>query len=139
MKSIFYLTLLVIAACGAKNSSVDYGQTTVANLIAEKGEPLKEDSVPVADNKVLVYPDNEKYQVKGDIVTHGFKEPKGEGKTLLYWKHAFKDCETVTKKLAEPKGHERAEYELACPSEGKSVIYSEGSEFISRVIEYAKK
>lgn len=139
MKSYISLMLLALAACGAKETSIDYGSTTVANLIAEKGEPLKEESVPVAGNKMLIYPDNEKYQVQGDIVNYGFKSPKGEKISLLYWHHHFKDCQTSLKKISERKEHEPAEFELACPSEGKSVIYSEGSEFISRVIEYAKK
>lgn len=139
MKPFLFLLLLVVAACGARHSSVNYGKTTVAALIAEKGEPIKEQPVPTKDNKVLIYDGNEKYQVKDDIVTHGFKDPKGNEKTVLYWKHKFKDCDSVTKKIKEGKGHDFAEYELSCPSEGTSVIYTEGSEFISRVVEYEKK
>jgi len=139
MKPIFYLILLTAAACGVKHSSVDYGKTTVSDLKAAKGEPIKEMSIPVKAGKVLQYEGNEKYQVKGDIVTHGFKDPKGDEKTLIFWKHKFKDCETQSRKISESKGHELPEYELKCPSEGLTVIYTEGSEFVSRVIEHEKK
>lgn len=139
MKSIFYLSLLVLAACGVKQSSPKYGKATVADLVAEKGPPVEEKKIPINEGKVLIFEGNEKYQVKGDIVTHGFKEPKGDQKTLIFWKHKFKDCDTSTKQINVIKGHELPEFELACPSEGISVIYTEGSEFISRVVEYEKK
>lgn len=140
MKLFLLLFLLALAACGARQSSrVDYGKTTVQALIAEKGEPLEEKSVPVKDGRVLLYEDNEKYQVKNDVVTHGFADPKGNEKSVLYWKHKFKECDTTLKKISQTKGHEIPEYELACPSEGTSVIYSEGSEFVTRVIQYEKK
>ncbi len=138
MKPFLYLILLAAAACGVKHSSVDYGKTTVSDLVAAKGEPLKEMKIPVKNSKILMYEENEKYQVEGDVVTHGFKDPKGDEKTLLFWKHKFKDCETQTKKISRPKGHELPEYELKCPSEGLTVIYTEGSEFVSRVIEHEK-
>lgn len=139
MKAIFYLFLLSAAACGVKHSPVDYGKTTISDLKSSKGEPIEEKSIPVKTGKILIYEQNEKYQVKGDIVTHGFKDPKGDEKSLLYWKHKFRDCETETKKISEPKGHELAEFELKCPGEGLTVIYTEGSEFVSRVIEHEKK
>lgn len=139
MKFILYLSLLAMAACGVKQHSKEYGKMTVSDLVAEKGQPLEEQKIQVAEGKVLLFEGNEKYQVKGDIVTHGFKDPKGDQKTLIYWKHKLKDCNTTNKKISETKGHELPEYELACPSEGVSVIYTEGSEFVSRVIEYEKK
>lgn len=139
MKSIFLMSLLVVAACGVKKSSPNYGKTTVSDLVAEKGQPIEEKKIPVTEGKILLYEGNEKYQVKGDVVTHGFKDPKGDEKTLIFWKHKFKDCDTTIRKINETKGHELPEYELACPSEGVSVVYTEGSEFISRVVEYEKK
>lgn len=142
MKSFSFLIFLSLAACGVKNSSIDYGKTTVSDLMANKGAPIKEEVVPSAsvnDSKVLVYEGNEKFQVKNDIVTHGFKDPKGDEKTILYWKHKFKDCITSTRKISEASGHIPAEYELKCPEEGITVIYTDGSEFVSRVIEHEKK
>lgn len=138
MKPILFLSLLALAACGVKHSSVDYGKTTVAALVSEKGEPL-EKSAPAKSIEIYQYPDNEKFQIKGDIVTHGFKDPKGDEKTLLYWKHKFKDCETVSRKIGEQKGHELPEHELKCPAQGVTVIYTEGSEFVSRVVEHEKQ
>jgi hypothetical protein len=139
MKSFMYLSLLVLAACGVKHSSVDYGKTTVADLVAEKGQPLEEKTIPVKEAKILLYQDNEKYQVKNDVVTHGFKDPKGDEKTVLYWKHKFRDCTTSTKQISKPKGHELPEYELKCPEQGTTVIYTEGSDFVSRIIEHEKQ
>lgn len=139
MKPFLYLSLLVIAACGVKHtSSVDYGKTTKADLVAEKGEPVAEKTIPVKGGEILEYQDNEKFQIKNDLVTHGFKNPKGDEKNLLFWKHKFKDCDTVIRKISEKNGHVLPEYELKCQSEGITVIYSEGSEFVSRLVEHAK-
>lgn len=143
MKSFSFLIFLVLAACGVKNSSVDYGKTTLSDLIAQKGSPLKEEPIPSMtekkDSKVLVYENNEKFQIKEDIVTYGFRDPKGDEKTLLFWKHKFKDCQSSSKKISEASGHILAEYELKCPEQGLTVIYTDGSEFVSRVIEHEKK
>lgn len=139
MKPLFYLSLLVVASCGVKHSSVDYGKTTVSDLVAQKGEPIEEKKIPVKDAKILLYDDNEKFQVKGDVVTHGFKDPKGDEKTVLYWKHKFRDCSTSTRKISETKGHELPEYELKCSEQGTTVIYTEGSDFVSRIIEHEKQ
>lgn len=144
MKSFSFLVLLVAAACGVKNSSVDYGKTTLSDLIAQRGNPLKEEVIPTdkkspQDSKVVIFENNEKFQVKKDIITHGFKDPKGDEKTLLYWKHKFRDCSTSTRKVTEALAHAPAEHELKCDEQGQTVIYFEGSEFISRVIEHEKK
>ncbi len=109
---------------------------TVADLIREKGQPLKEESIPTENGKILNYPGDEKFQVKGDIVTNSFRQPKADETTLLFWKNNFKECET-TEKILKPADHEAAEKELACPSRGLSVLYTDGSDFVSRVIEYA--
>lgn len=139
MKPLFYLSFLILAACGSKHSSVDYGKTTVADLVAAKGEPLQENKVPVKDTKILLYENNEKYQAKGEIITHGYKNPKGDERSLLYWKHRFKDCETSSRKIGKPHGHELSEIEFSCVSEGLTVIYTEGSDTVNRVVEYEKK
>lgn len=139
MKSFLYMAFLFVAACGVKHSNVDYGKTTVSDLVAARGEPLEEKSIPVVNSKMLMYQDNEKFQIKNDIVTHGFKDPKGDEKSILYWKHKFRECDTTTKKISEPKGHELPEYELKCPEEGITVIYTDGSDFISRIVEHEKQ
>lgn len=139
MKPILFSLLLITAACGIKEQSFDYGKTTVSELRAEKGEPLSEEVIPVPDSKVLVFPDNEKFQVKNDVVVNGFRDPKGNEKTLLFWKHKFQDCDTTNTKISEGKGHELPQYELKCDSKGLSVLYTEGSGFISRVVEHEKK
>jgi hypothetical protein len=138
MKFTFYLCLLILAACGVRQSSVDYGKTSVADLVALKGEPLEEVEVPLRDAKVLIYESNEKYQVRNNVVTHGFKDPKREETSVIFWRHRFKDCETSLRKLSIPKDDELVEYELSCPSRGLSVIYSDGSDFISRVVEHER-
>ena len=140
MRPFLFLILMGIAACGVKHSSVEYGKTTKANLVQEKGEPLTEEVIPIKDGKVLLYPGNEKYQLQGDVVTSGFKTPQGDQKTLIYWKHEFKDCLIRNRKInRDQTSHEMPEWELACDEQGISVIYTEGSEFISRIVEYEKK
>lgn len=140
MKPFPLLLLLFITACGAKSSSVKYGKTTVADLIQEKGEPTKKEAIPIKGSSVLYFNDKESYQIKDDIVTNGFITPQKEERSLLYWKHHFKDCQTILKKLPrKADSHGPLEYELACPEEGRSIIYSEGSEFISRIVEYESK
>lgn len=140
MRPFYFLLLLIVAACGVKHSSVDYGKTTVADLIQEKGSPLKEEAIPVKEGKILHYSPDEKYQVKGDVVTNGFKAPRGDQKTLIYWKHQFRECQTRHQKLStKTTGHELPEFELACDEQGISVVYTEGSEFVSRINEYEKK
>lgn len=140
MKSLFFVVLLGLAACGVKHSSVDYGRTTVGDLIAVKGHPLSEENVPSSSSsKILVYENNEKFQTKGDVVTHGFRMPSGDEKSLIFWKHKFRDCDTITRKISKPQAHILPEFELKCAAEGLAVIYSEGSEFVSRVIENEKQ
>lgn len=140
MRPFIFLVLPVLFACGVKRSSIEYGKTSVAALIQAKGQPAKQEAIPVKDSKVLHYSPDEKYQSKGDIITNAFKGPKGDQKSLIYWKHKFKDCDTKVIKLGpETKGHELPEYEMSCDEQGMSVIFVEGSEFISRIVEYEKK
>lgn len=141
MRSTFILALLLLlASCGVKKSSFKMGKTTRSDVVALKGEPLKEEAIPVDDGKVMVYGDDEKYQLKGDIVVNSFKNPQGDEKLLLFWKHKFKDCKTLSKTLPrDPGAHTPPEIEMSCPSEGVSVIYTEGSDSVSRVVEYEVK
>jgi hypothetical protein len=94
----------------------------------------------LSHRRILVYPGDEKYQLKGEVVVNAFKQPKGDQRLLIFWKHRFKDCQTILKKLPHNiRLHTPPEYELSCPAEGISVIYSEGSDTVSRVVEYEKQ
>jgi hypothetical protein len=132
MKSFFLLSLLIVAACGVKRSSVQPGQTTRAQLLELKGEPLQVEETRLPATQVLKYPEQESYQVQGDLVVTAFLEPEGEERSLLYWKHQFRDCATVTRNL------DARELELACPERGQSVVFQEGSAFVKRIIHYAR-
>jgi hypothetical protein len=140
MKSIFLMLLLGLAACGLKHTTVDYGRMTVSELVAIKGDPLSEETIPSSPgSKVFIYENNQKYQINGDIVSHGFRSPSGDEKLLLYWKHKFRDCDTKVRKISQDESHLAPIYEIKCPSEGLSVIYKEDSEFASRIVENEKQ
>jgi hypothetical protein len=140
MRPLFLLALMLLTSCGVKKSSFIMGKTTRSDLVEIKGEPLKEEVVPIEDGKIMVYEDDEKYQLKGDIVVNSFKNPKGDERLVLFWKHKFKNCRTSTRKLPQDiKAHTPPEIELSCPEEGQSVIYTEGSDSVSRVVEYEAK
>lgn len=139
MRHLLLLSLLLSAACGVKPSNIDFGKTTSKDLISEMGEPIEIKPVAEAKSEIYLYENNEKFQIKDDVVTHGFADPKGEEKSLLFWKHKLKDCNTTEKMIAPPVGHELPEYELKCAEEGVTVIYTKGSEFVSRVIHHEKK
>lgn len=132
MRPFLFIALLILSSCGLRTSVVDYGKTSVSALIEEKGPPQSVEILPVKNSTMLIY-EHEKYQAQAQIVTAGFRNPIGAQKTLLYWKHQFKKCETQTRKSNND------EFEFACPAEGITVIYADGSEFISRVVEYEKK
>lgn len=140
MRLILLLCLLMAASCGAKkSSSFKYGSTLRSDLVALKGEPEREEVIP-GGGKMMIYSGDEKYQLKDDVVMNSFKNPMGDEKLLLFWKHKFKDCKTVRTELARiPGAHTPPEVELSCPEVGQSVIYTEGSDMISRVVEYEQK
>lgn len=139
MNSIYFLLLLILAACGLKHSSVDYGKTTVSDLVAARGAPLTEKKIPTQDGKIFKYAENEIFQIKNDIVTHGFRDPLGDEKLLIFWKHKFKDCDTLIRKISQRSGHIAPEFEMKCSELGTTIVYSEESEYISRIIEHEKK
>jgi hypothetical protein len=141
MRFLLLSSLLVVTSCGAPKSSLfKYGETTRSDIVAQKGEPISEQSLPMPDAKIMIYENDEKYQLKGEILTNAFKNPSGDEKLLIFWKHRFKNCQTIDKKLPHDiKLHTPPEHELACPAEGISVIYTEGSDSVSRVVEYEKK
>lgn len=117
------------------------GQTTRADVVAEKGDPLSEEIIPVKDGSIMKYSNDEKIQLKGEVVTNRFTNPSGDEKLVMWWKHKFKSCSFLKSSTlpSDPKAHTSKEIEMACPEEGLSVIYTEGSDTISRVVEYEKK
>lgn len=143
MRPLLFLCLLIlISSCGGarKSHSFKMGETTRADIVAELGEPLTVDTPPVENTKVLNYRNGDKYQLKNDILVNRFADPKEDQRSLLWWRHKFRNC--VTKEVTLPqdiKAHTPPEVELSCPSEGLSVIYTTGSENISRVVEFEKK
>ncbi|HXH76756.1 MAG TPA: hypothetical protein VNJ08_17430 [Bacteriovoracaceae bacterium] len=134
MRPFFLFSLLILTACGGhKHTSTNLGTTTTKELIQEKGAPESEVELPENQGTLVLYPEDEKYQSEDGIITTKFRNPNASEKILLYWKHKFKLCETKIKKL------NAEESELSCKSKGQSVIYSEGSAFISRIVEYESK
>ena len=149
------LGLLLLSACGGggNHSSMKMGETTRADVIALKGEPLSEEVIsqkgePLSEKnsavnatKIMNYENDEKIQLKGDIVTNRFTNPVGDEKLVLWWKHKFKECALLksTTLAQDPKSHTPPEIEMACPEQGLSVIYTQGSDIISRVVENEKK
>ncbi len=134
----FFLILLFTMSCGQKSSSIKYGSMTKAALIAEKGAPLSTDR-PIPKTEILLYPNNQKYQVNGDKVTASLRDPLPEEKTLLYWRHQFKNCQTTFTEMNKSKDHTFASKELSCAKSGVSVVYDPNVDQVVRVVEYAKE
>ena len=140
MRLFILLSLVLLVSCGAQKKGPTYGKTTVQELIAEKGEPVKEEVIPVDDAKVVHFEGGDKYQTKNDIVTNGYLTPNKSQRNLIYWKHAFKDCDVITQKLTEKQvGHEKPEYLMKCDAMGIGVVYTQDSDIVLRVIEYEAK
>jgi hypothetical protein len=142
MRSLYLLSLLLlVSACGArKSSSYKMGQTTRSEVVAAKGEePIEVVDLPMPDSSMMKFKDHDSFQLKGDVVVNRFSNPTGDEKLVLWWKNRFKDCATTSKALPkDPKAHTPGEIELTCPEEGISVIYTEGSSAVSRVVEFEK-
>jgi hypothetical protein len=135
------LLLLLAGACADSKAPITYGSTTKAALVAEKGAPQASEK-PIAGSPVemLVYENGEKYQVSGDVVVAGFKEPLEEESSLLYWRHKLKDCPTTFEVIGDQAAsHLHAEKELKCARDGISVIYDPNIDKVVRVVEHAKK
>jgi len=140
LRSLLLSGLLLVSACGANRSSLKMGETTRADVISQKGEPLSEEKLPIKDSSIMNYKNDEKIQLKGDVVMNRFTNPVADEKLVIWWKHKFKDCSTFSQPLAhDSKSHTPPEIEFSCPEEGLKVIYTEGADIISRVVEYEKK
>lgn len=144
MRLTLLLSLFVFTACGMKSplsSSYIMGKTTRADVVAEMGEPISEEVLPMADSRIIKYKkNNENFQLKGEIVVTRFTDPEDEQSKLIWWKHKFKDCSPVVRQLPREVGsHTPPEMEMTCLAEGTSIIYTDGSDAVSRVVEFEKK
>lgn len=127
-----FLFFLLLIAC-AEKTSIRPGVSTKSDVIQIKGEPFKTDVVP--SGEVLTYKNNEKFQITGEKVSGSFRDPVGDEKNVLFWRHAFRECQTSEKDLSDDPV---PEVELACVREGKSVIFVKGSGKILRISEYER-
>lgn len=135
------LVLCAFASCSGKSSkAVDYGVTTSAQLKEMKGEPEALQLKDAAHSaEVLVYPDNEKFQIEKDVVVAGFRNPSAQERSLLYWRHKFKDQETSFQAASSSAvGHLPGEMELKSAEAGITVIYDPNVDAVTRVVEHAK-
>ncbi len=133
-----FIILALLVACGAPKQSVQYGMTTKSALVAMKGEPESvEKPVAKSDLSVLVYEEEQKFQIENDLVVAGFRKPVSDETSLLYWRHKFKDCHTSFIALKKADNHLKAEKELKCEKTGISVIYDPSSDQVTRIVEQA--
>lgn len=140
MRLLVLLSLVLTVSCAANKRETHYGKTTVPELILLKGEPLKEEAIPVKDGKIFLYSDNLKFQIKNNVVTHSYRNPTNDESTLIFWKHAFKNCNPTNEKISQKNnGHELIEFLMKCDAQGIGVVYLADSETVLRVIEYEKK
>lgn len=128
-----FLILLLITSCGEKKS-IQLGVTSKNKLIDLKGEPATTEIVP--GGEVLTYKNNEKFQVSGDKVSAIFRDPSGDEKNLLFWRHKFKECSSKEKSLSDEA---IPEIELSCDKFGKSVVFVKGSGKVLRIGEYESR
>jgi hypothetical protein len=135
--SIFILAVLAVA-CGAPKQSIQYGKTTKSALVEMKGEPESvERPIDKSDISVLVYEENQKFQISNDLVVASFRMPVSDETSLLFWRHKFKDCPTSFLDLKKADNHLKAEKEFKCEKTGISVIYDPNSDQVTRIVEQA--
>lgn len=143
MRAYLLICVLLTAwSCGRSRpeSKIQLGQSTRAQVVEEKGEEGKEEKIPVKDAVSVSFSDGDRIQFKNDIAVVRFSEAVGDEKSLLWWKHKFKDCATTTTTLEHVKhAHVLPEKEFKCASEGLSIIFYEGSDVVVRVVEIEKK
>jgi hypothetical protein len=127
-----FIIFLFLVACGMRDTEIILNKTTKSDLVASKGDP--ENVGVTSGGEIYHYPRGESYQIQKGIVTHSFKDAKVGEHSLLFWKHAFKDCVTDERKI----DGDDSSIELNCPKLGLSVIYREGSEFVKKVVDHGK-
>ena len=135
--SYIVFCLAVLMGCADSSSKIRYGETTKAALIAEKGQPTAtEKPGGLVAGEILIYGEEQKYQVSRDVVVAGFRNPTSEERSLLYWRHQLKDCATTFLDVAAADSHLRPEKELKCAALGLSVIYDPNIDQVTRVVEH---
>lgn len=134
---LLFLILSFTVACGNKAKSIKYGEMSVSDLVATKGEPIKEEEIPRPEGKMYIYENNEKYQIEKGVVVNSFKNPSKDQKMLLHWKHKYSECHFIVKQLDQKVLHLKPEEEYSCKSVGISLIYDPNIEQVVRVVEYA--
>lgn len=141
MRFALYLSIVILSSCGSKDSTLKFGKTTRADIIElKKAEPDREQKVDAGkDSSIMVYGD-EIFQLEGTFAFTLIRNPKGDEVLLNYWKHKFKGCRTIELTLPHPAdSHVPPEKQLSCDTEGTSIIYTQGSDAVRRVVEYEKK
>jgi len=115
LSRVTILLLFTAVSCADQVKLIDYGKTSKRDLQSQMGEPTKIEN-PVPKVEVLTYENDQKFQVQDDVVTAGFRKPTEEEKSLLYWRHTLRDCQTTFIELSKPKdSHLFAEKQLSCP------------------------
>ncbi len=137
----FFLVVCGFAiACSKKNDprsanpSQDFvpdHSLSVAGLIKEKGPPLQTvDLMPPSKDAILVYPNNEKFQVRGDSVVLHSREPKGDEIKLQYWRHLWRGQNYLTQTADPDVG-----LKFNLPSRHLQILYNPKSDRVERVYE----
>ena len=55
MRPLFLFFLVFAISCAANRKEAQYGKTTLPELIILKGEPIKEEPIPIERGKILIY------------------------------------------------------------------------------------
>ncbi|HXH31039.1 MAG TPA: hypothetical protein VNJ01_09525 [Bacteriovoracaceae bacterium] len=139
MKFYLLITMVLVISCGDKNPTSVIGAHG-NNLIETHGDPIRIDPLPLTNSSMFIYPGNRKFQLQNNTVTNSYRDPQGDETTVLFWKHKFKKCQTeLVRVMAEKPSHRNLPVELRCPDQGIGVIFSEGSDLVSRVVEFEKE
>jgi len=132
----------LVACSGPRTGKVQFGVTTAAQLKEARGEPVSQQAVTAEHpSQVLIYPQDEKFQVEKDIVVAGFRNPTLAEQSLLYWRHRFQGKETTFTSLDQHTEHSHgaSEMQLRCPSEGLTIVYDSNRDIVTRVVEHAQQ
>lgn len=140
--SLLLILLLIMSACGEKSTSkvVQIGRTTLSELKNLLGEPKRIDTFKtpaLASSQIVVYDENQKYQVEDNKVVASFRAPFEQEKSLLYWKHRCRNERTTFRSLKRKvDNHLKAEQEFSCKQSRLTVIYDPNIDRVVRVINY---
>jgi hypothetical protein len=134
------LIIILTVSCAPKPSKLRFGVTTKSELIEVKGEPLDEKKFTQQSVEVLTFENDEKYQIKEDIVESSWRSPSEEEKSLFYWKYKYKN-EVVDFKPhddGKEKSHEERTVQYLLDNKGLTIVYDPQIDQVVRVLEYAQ-